>query len=41
MEHISRTIAAYRRQLARRMKVHNGKPRGVAVKSSTKEKGHE
>lgn len=38
MEHISRTIARYRRQLACRMKVHNGKPRGCPVKSVTKEK---
>lgn len=38
MEHIRVTLARYRRQLARRMKAHNGKPRGVPVKSITKEK---
>lgn len=36
MEHIACTIARFRRQLVHRIKAHNGKPRGVAVKSGTR-----
>jgi len=38
MEHISVALEAFRCQLARRIKIHNGKPCGVQVKSVTKEK---
>lgn len=37
MEPIRFAIARYRRKLARLVKAHNGKPRGVVVKSITKE----